>query len=147
MLNMQRSPLPPVVAGYFTSYGGHDGDEIFANYGTGAPALSWNNSYKLEVEAVAHWPETLMYGAAPAKLYWSMFPGHRMFMPGTGTFVTDSARWLGRLPPDLRHRPAAAPAGRTTSSWNAANFAYTSSIADGRVVAFNYRTVKAGTRT
>jgi hypothetical protein len=142
LLNLQGANGPtPLVAGYFTSLAGNTGDEIYANYGTGPVALSWNNQYKLECEAIAHWPETLMYGTNPAVLYWSMFPGHRMFVPGTGTYFTDSAGGWETFRKVLDIDPTVAVAGRTGSTWNSANFAYTNVLAQGRVVQFDYRSI------
>jgi hypothetical protein len=131
------------IAGYFISQAGDDGDESYAKYGVNTPALTWDNQSKLEVEAIAHWPEGLMYGAFPAKLYWSMYPGHRMFLPGTGTLISASADGWYSFRKLFDIDPSASPAGRTGSSWNAANFSYTSAVGAGRVVAFEYNKIAA----
>jgi hypothetical protein len=131
----------PVVAGYYASVTGDTGDELYATYGATAPALSWDNRYKLECEAVAHWPDTLLYGARPAALYWSMFPGHRMFVPGTGNLLTDNVDGWYAFRRIFDIDPTQSPAGRAGSSWNEARFGFTSLLAQGRVVAFDYRSI------
>jgi len=132
---------PPAVAGYFTSATGNSGDEIYASYGNSPASLSWSNSNKLECEAIAHWPETMVYGALPAKMYWSMFPGHRIYMPGTSTFVTDSAEGWDAFRRIFDIDPTVTPAGRAGAAWNAGNFTFTGLLAEGRIVEFDYRTV------
>jgi hypothetical protein len=139
MLNYGQ-PLP-VVAGYFTSVAGDTNDEVYSNYGAAAPALTWNNTYKLEVEAIAHWSQYVRYGTKPARLCWSMFPGHRMYYPGSSTFLTDTTDgWLSfRKLFDID--PTVNPAGRNATSWNAAQFQFSNCTSEGRVVAFNYHNI------
>jgi hypothetical protein len=156
--NAFTTSLPPVtVSGYYKSTNvGTVADDVYANYGSGAHAFDglpagqeWKNSDKLTVEAIAHWPATLKYfNFAPinnpqdASLFWSMYPGHNMVVPGTANIIGVQADWDAyRSSFDVD--PGTSPSGRTTSVWNRPAFNFTNPAAGGRVVEFPYNKLRS----
>ena len=145
---------PVVVAGYFVSTTGDTGGEVRAGYGSAPAQFAFDNRCEVTAECIAHWPQTLEYGGcdyngdhiAPSEplLYWSMYPGHGMFVPeacgGDGrTRVEDtgggweSFRWMFDVDPGVDI------AGRGYDTvWNRPGFILTNSLNRGRVVAFDY---------
>ena len=149
---------PVCVAGYYvaTTIAGDSGDEVRANYGQAVPSFptsganKWDNKDKLWLEAIAHWATTGAWAVTNpggVKMWWSMFPGHRMRIPGTATYLTDSTnRWDSfRQIFDIDKNNASANwlgVLRSNTTWNQGMFDYTEPTAEGRVVSFNYRSNK-----
>jgi hypothetical protein len=149
----------PEVAGFYSTTGDNGTGDTFGNYGSEPAATDayaagkeFKNSNKLTVETIAHWPATLQYfdfsiggnppNPQPAKIYWTMYPGQNLTIPGTTQIVGVNATW-DQYRNSFNVDPAASPANRTGSRYNQPNFSYLTNVNnDGRVVEFNYRTVK-----
>jgi hypothetical protein len=140
----------PNVAGYYSSTTGDTGAVERADYGTQAPHHTFDNTNPLAAEVVVHWdtannfnPATNPNGIYPV-LYWSMYPGHKMLVPGTSNEIPDDTgpncwdAFLYCFDVD----PAVAPAGRSGDIWNRSQFSFTDGISCGRTVVFDYKKVK-----
>jgi len=148
---------PPVyVAGYYlcVDENGDSGDEVRAYYGAEPASVTVDNNNEITVECVAHWPVSLVYGGfefpegsgfnlpvSDPQLYWSMYPGQNMLVPGTSDEIPqdipeawDVYRYMFDIDPSMPR--ATRDAG---DIWNRPQFAYSDSVNSGRVVTFNYR--------
>lgn len=130
--------LEPVAGYYYATGGGDSGDEVRGYYGSDDRSLDFNSSVdQLTVEVIAHWPSGAWAGL-PA-VYWSMYPGHNMLVPGTTDEIPldtpDGWAAYCRL---FDVDPSVNPPGRAGTIWNRPQFNLTSGTASGRVVTFDY---------
>ena len=73
-----------------------------AYYGAEPASVTIDNVNEITAECVAHWPESLVYGGfeypdgsgftlpvSDPVLYWSMYPGQNVLVPGTYNEIPD----------------------------------------------------------
>ena len=148
---------PPVrVAGYYVATQPDTGDEVRAYYGAAPASVTIDNMNEITAECVAHWPPTLYYGGfeypagsgnelpiSEPVLYWSMYPGHNILVPGTAQRIphTSPDGWdTYRRAFDID--PSVSVSARDLgSAWNRPQFDYIDAASGGRVVTFDYRRV------
>jgi hypothetical protein len=151
---------PPVhVAGYYVATEPDTGDEVRAYYGAEPASVTVDNMNEITVETVAHWPVSLVYGGfefpdgsgfmlpvSDPQLYWSMFPGHNMLVPGTSNEIPwdvaggwEVFRHTFDIDPGVSIPLRDGTSPLDADIWNRPQFAYTDSVNSGRVVTFNYR--------
>ena len=106
-----------------------------AYYGAEPASVTIDNMNEITAECVAHWPETLVYGGfeypdgsgftlpvSDPALYWSMYPGQNMLVPGTFNEIPgdvaegwDVYRYIFDIDPSVQRRGAGLSAISGTS--------------------------------
>ncbi|MBN2083117.1 PKD domain-containing protein [bacterium] len=141
-------PLAPVAGWYSSTYPGDTGDETRAHYGSGYGLVFNSAVHEVTAEAIVHWPSSLTYWgfwgipASDPVLYWSMYPGQDVLIPGTTDQIPyDSVGGWGAYRDYFDVDPSIINIWRFGNIWNRPQFDYSYAPSAGRVVTFDYSSI------
>jgi hypothetical protein len=135
-------------AGYYVSTNADIGDDVFANYGTQAASMEFDNINPLSMEVMAHWPPELNYGGASPTIQWQMYPGADAYDPyNYPKTVPADINWDKGfvlnfdIDPSVPIGARDAPTNLAQQLWNKPSFYFSDVVSQGRYVTFDYQHV------